>query len=148
MDNVDVPWMLVGSKHIKSIKKHKIIYFDRQSVINKLKYVSQYNIRSAFLYGSVARGTHNDSSDIDILLIWNKHVPNTIPEKIKHELSSLFQRKIDLVSMIYKKQLMLDSDIDDEYDQHANFLNNVMSDAIPIYGTIDDIRFSSYASKN
>ncbi len=49
------------------------------------------------LFGSYARGDHNEGSDIDILVDFNDRVGIAFIE-LAHELEDLFQTKVDLVS--------------------------------------------------
>jgi predicted nucleotidyltransferase len=95
-----------------------------------------------FIYGSVAKKTNRASSDVDILIIWNKFLPNT--QEIKNELKKKFRKNVDLVSMVYKGKLVLD-----ESDSGGNetFLNNIFSECVSVIGDINDIKLSEYVGK-
>ncbi len=57
----------------------------------------KYPISEMGLFGSYARGDHNEGSDIDILVDFNDRVGIAFIE-LAHELEDLFQTKVDLVS--------------------------------------------------
>lgn len=142
----DNGWTIVIKKN-KNIKSRKQKYeLTKEIIVEKLKYLSKYDLKTVLLFGSYAKGLQKESSDIDVLIIWNKKVPD-YTDKIKRELLELFERKVDLISMEYKNKPIFVDDVN-VYDNMLYFLDNVLSEAIPIYGLVDDIKFSSYVCKN
>jgi predicted nucleotidyltransferase len=58
----------------------------------------KYPISEMALFGSYARGDHDENSDIDILVDFHDRIDGFDYIKIAHELEDVFQHKIDLVS--------------------------------------------------
>lgn len=63
-------------QHIISLNSAKIIYLNRDEVINELKRIAikirldeKDNLIDIILFGSIAKGTHIGTSDIDIIII-------------------------------------------------------------------------------
>jgi predicted nucleotidyltransferase len=96
---------------------------------------------AVFLYGSMARGQQHSQSDIDLMIIWRRQVPSNTVE-LKKLLSQFFQRKVDLVNMVYRGTVVTDV-------ANQNFLDNVYQDAIPLYGETDvtNLRLSQLIGK-
>jgi predicted nucleotidyltransferase len=115
-------------------------------VRDNLKFLKQYNPRSVFVYGSVAKGTNRPSSDIDILIIWEKKIPKNIA-KIKNDIEIFFKRKVDFVSLFYKGKITFDCD-ENNISQPESFLSNIITECIPIFGDKCDIILSEYIGKN
>lgn len=139
-------WTVVNRKNHKKNNKALHVKLDKNEVINKLKFLSKYNPHGVYLCGSTARNTHKINSDLDILIIWKKYVPNNIHE-IKTEIESLFNKSVDLLSLIYKGKLILDIDNFKIYDKWMTDLDNVITDAVPIIGNIVDIKLSDFGLK-
>lgn len=145
-------WIEVNKKQrgkkTSSIKREIIT---REDAIHKLKFLSscvEYNIQSVLLFGSTATGKQTESSDIDVMIIW-KHLPKKLEslDELKNKIVKIFNgKKVDLISMEFVDRLVLD--LDTMTDSRACFLQNVLVEAIPIYGSVDDIKFSLYISKN
>ena len=138
-------------KNKKTIIKSSQMKLSKEDVINKLQIIfKKYNPHAVFLYGSTARKTNTEYSDIDILVIWKKchhDWSKCIPKNIfyiKSELVDAFDRKIDLVNMIYANKF-----IDEPAMQSQVFLENVEYDAEPIYEHNNklDIRLSVLMGK-
>lgn len=77
--------------------------FTQGKIISLLKAVKpeledKYGVSELGLFGSFARGDHNESSDIDILVDFNGRVDAFLFIQLAHELEDLFRHKIDLVS--------------------------------------------------
>lgn len=116
-------WIEVINKpKIKTQTKRELL--SKSFIIEKLKLLEKYNPKLVVLYGSYARNEQKESSDIDVLVVWNK-LPDT--QEIKQELVKLFNRKVDLVSMLYKNK-----SVDFEYDK--DFIDNIIVDGIIITG--------------
>lgn len=154
MNNND-GWILISNKKTKkNVTNKKNKYFSKETIIEKLKNALCFkvlDIKSVFLFGSVAKNKHTESSDIDIMVIWNKNPSVDVINNLKCDIINLFDgKKIDLISMKYTKKIILDID-DDIVSSHENrifFIENVYIDAISIIGNTDDIKFSFYISKN
>jgi predicted nucleotidyltransferase len=58
----------------------------------------RYPISELGLFGSYARGDHNEKSDIDILVDFNARIDGFDYIRLAHELEDMFKYKIDLVS--------------------------------------------------
>jgi predicted nucleotidyltransferase len=128
----------IKQKNKKIIKNN----LTRDQIIDKLKMLEKYTPRLVVLYGSYSRNQNNSSSDIDILIIWNKMPYNT--KTIKDELVSLFNKNVDLVSMLFVKT---NKNIQDT--QEIDFLDNILVDGIVIIGTnINDLKFSKIIVKD
>ncbi len=63
-------------QHIISLNSAKLIYLNREEVINqlkklalKIKFDEKENFVDMILFGSIAKGTHIGTSDIDIVII-------------------------------------------------------------------------------
>lgn len=77
--------------------------FTQGKIISLLKTIKpeledKYGVSELGLFGSFARGDHNELSDIDILVDFNGRVDAYIFIQLAHELEDLFRHKIDLVS--------------------------------------------------
>lgn len=66
--------------------------------IKKQELQKKYPISELALFGSFARGDHNEYSDIDILVDFNERIDGFDYIRIAHELEDSFRQKIDLVS--------------------------------------------------
>lgn len=64
---------------------------------NKAYFFKKYPIKTLALFGSVARNEENESSDIDILVEFNKNVGIEFID-LADELEKLLSNKVDLVS--------------------------------------------------
>jgi len=140
-------WTLVKSK--KRVNKHSVpqIKLNSYDVVKKLGFMNKYAPRGVYLFGSTARGTNTEYSDLDIMIIWNRKISENINE-IKLEISSIFNKRVDLISMIYVGSLMLSNDATNILDATSLFLHNVISEAITVIGDIHDIELSEFIMKN
>jgi predicted nucleotidyltransferase len=76
--------------------------YNKEEILQILKakkpeLVNRYPISELGLFGSYARGDHNDKSDIDILVDFNASVGIEFIS-LAHELEDTFKIKVDLVS--------------------------------------------------
>ena len=72
-------------------------------ILEKLKEIKpgleeRYALSELGLFGSFARGEFNESSDIDILVDFNRPIDGFEYIRLAHELEDLFLCKVDLVS--------------------------------------------------
>ena len=130
-NNVDDGFTVVKTK--KYLKKDKKIKIEvtRDLIIKNEKVTEifeKYKPISSMLFGSYARNTHNSGSNINIIIIWNykqKLIIETATEYIKNELFKLFNKKIEIMSMILKKN---------DYNNNSNYITNIYADSHIIYG--------------
>lgn len=76
--------------------------YSREYIIKRLKQLKpslqrRYSISELALFGSVARGEHADTSDIDILVDFNGTIGMGF-FKLANELEDEFQAQVDVVS--------------------------------------------------
>jgi predicted nucleotidyltransferase len=147
MCDCDEGWTLVKKKQRNKKALKQQIKLNGDDVVKQLLYMVKYNPRGVFLFGSTAKGTNTEDSDLDILIIWNKRVPNYIID-IKTEISNMFNKKVDLISMIYNGTLMLSDDVTETVNVRTLFLYNVITEALPVIGDINEIELSEYIMKN
>lgn len=102
-----------------------------------------YNPLSVILYGSLAIGKNRTTSDIDLMFIWQKKsIPSLeVLENIKKSIEEIFQRKVDLVNMVYmNKQITFIDEIEKEEEYLSKdyyYIVNVFNEGIIIYGKND-----------
>jgi predicted nucleotidyltransferase len=144
----DSEWtVIVKQKKPPKDKTSSIKYIPTKTeIIKKLSYFKRYNPFGLFICGSVARGTNNEYSDLDILVIWKGKIPSNIIE-LRNEIEYIVEMNVDLVSLIYKGKLMLDTNIENITDKNMIYLNNVIIEAIAVIGSIYDIYLSEYILK-
>ena len=72
---------------------------------NKNRLVHDYHLTKIGLFGSMARGEQNDSSDIDIVVEFEPGTPDlyTLKLKLKEEIQSQFDRQVDICRLKYIK---------------------------------------------
>ena len=114
-------------------------YFSGDSVVG---------IHGIYLYGSTSRRTNTAESDVDIMIIWKKTVLKRV-YNIKKDLEEIFDRKVDVVCMIYKGKELHDFHLGDctVTKQNEIFLSYVWTDSVSIIGDKDDIRLSLHIGK-
>ncbi len=73
----------------------------RQDIIDRLKdyFSHDDDIEMVLLYGSVAKGTFNPKSDIDIALYSKRELTFDALVKIQTELALMFDREIDIADL-------------------------------------------------
>lgn len=140
-------WTVVKKRQRGKKQLKEQIKLNGEEVIKQLLFLVKYKPRGVFLFGSTAKGTNTENSDLDILIIWNKRVPDYIID-IKTEISDMFNKKVDLISMIYNGTLMLTDDVTETVNVRTLFLYNVITEALPVIGDINEIELSEYIMKN
>lgn len=147
-------WIIIKKKTKKNKTSNKIkpIKLIQSDVIEQLKYLQKYNPLDVFLVGSTARNQHRIDSDIDVMIIWRKSQWNDIitldiDNHIRKELELIFNRKVDLASMIYQGKLTIDTDIESITHNNLLYVNNILPDAIPVIGNVGNIILSKYGRK-
>lgn len=147
-------WIIIEKKHKKkkTNNKTKSVKLIQSDVVEQLKYLQKYNPLDVFLVGSTARNQHRIDSDVDVMIIWRKSqwndiITSDIDNYIRKELELLFNRKVDLASMIYQGKLTIDTDIESITHNNLLYVNNILPDAIPVIGNVGDIVLSKYGRK-
>ena len=105
--------------------------------------LNEFSPLSVILYGSHAIGKNRITSDIDLMFIWQKKsIPSLdVLENIKKSIEEIFERKVDLVNMVYmNKQITFIDDIEKEEEYLSKdyyYIVNVYNEGIIIYGDYD-----------
>jgi predicted nucleotidyltransferase len=128
---------------INSTIKTKLTIEDIKSndMFNNL--LNVYNPLSVILYGSLATGKNRTTSDIDLMFIWQKKsIPSLeVLENIKKSIEEIFERKVDLVNMVYmNKQITFIDDVEKEQEYMCKdyyYIVNVYNEGVIIYGNDD-----------
>jgi len=73
-----------------------------QNNMNSIQHIlHKYNVKRAFVFGSVCTDNFNDSSDVDIIVAFQKRYFNNYVDNylsLESELSALLHRNIDLIA--------------------------------------------------
>lgn len=74
--------------------------FIKHAKIKIIPVLARYDVASAAIFGSYARGNYKKGSDIDILIKFKKGKEKSLLGlvRIKFELERLFKKKVDLVT--------------------------------------------------
>ena len=83
----------------------------KQKILDVLK---KYHVKRAGLFGSYAKETQTEFSDIDILVELDNELSLLEFINIKLELEETLNKKVDLVEYNYIKPLIRDSVLNDE----------------------------------
>ncbi len=132
-------------KHITNTinNNKKLTIEDIKNNIKLNNLLNEYKPLSVILYGSLAIGKNRTSSDIDLMFVWQKKsIPSLdVLENIKKSIEEIFERKIDLVNMIYlNKQITFIDDIEKEQEYLCKdyyYIVNVFNEGVIIYGNDD-----------
>lgn len=90
-----------------------------KDIKNKIKVIGEkYDIKSIFLFGSRARGTANENSDIDLHVILKKPISLIKHSNILADCKEILNAEVDLI---------VNNNCDEE------FMNNIRKDEILIY---------------
>jgi hypothetical protein len=78
-----------------SIKSEVLQYIKE----NKERFKKEYGIKNIWLFGSVARGEDTPSSDIDLMVEFDKSYPMNFKRLfgIKFEIEKKFKKKVDIL---------------------------------------------------
>jgi predicted nucleotidyltransferase len=139
---------IVKRKNKKTLKvetsiKTKLTIEDIKNNDKFINLLNSYNPLSVILYGSLAIGKNRTSSDIDLMLVWQKkNIPSLeVLENIKKSIEEIFERKVDLVNMVYmNKQITYVDDIEQEQKYLCKdyyYIINVYNEGVIIYGKDD-----------
>ncbi len=74
---------------------------------NKDRLINDYHLTKIGLFGSMARGEQNDSSDIDLAIEFEPNTPDlySLKLKLKEEIQSRFDRQVDICRIKYIKPI-------------------------------------------
>lgn len=95
--------------------------YSRAEVIKKIKLYKEYlidtfNIKKLYLFGSFAKGTNNENSDIDFLVILDESLINIERlnqiELIKEYLSELFECSVDVLDFTFALKELGENEIE------------------------------------
>jgi len=139
---------IVKRKNKKTVKvetsiKTKLTAEDIKNNIIFNNLLSNYKPISVILYGSLAIGRNRTTSDIDLMIIWQKkNIPSLeVLENIKKSIEEIFDTTVDLVNMIYmNKQITFIDDMEQEQEYMCKdyyYIVNVFNEGIIIYGNDD-----------
>jgi predicted nucleotidyltransferase len=121
-------------------KKLTLEDIKNNDMFNKL--LNKYSPLSVILYGSLATGKNRISSDIDLMIIWQKKsIPSLeVLQNIKKSIEEIFITTVDLVNMVYmNKQITFIDDIEQEYlNKDYYYIVNVFNEGVIIYGDYDN----------
>jgi len=87
------------------------------------------NLVSIVIFGSVAKGTANRWSDIDILVIIKGKAVKGLEDKL-HE---VFSKIMEIFSRVPEEHMYTQAEFQEEYNIGNDFLVNIMSDGIVVY---------------
>ena len=136
---------IVKRKNNKSVKKKPCINkkLTAEDIKNNIKLnnlLNEYSPLSVILYGSLAIGKNRTTSDIDLMIVWQKKsIPSLeVLENIKKSIEEIFITTVDLVNMVYmnKHKTFID-DIEQYLNKDYNYIINVFNEGIIIYGNED-----------
>jgi len=111
------------------INKHCIIHNELKKIFLKFeladelisKTLKKFEIKYALIYGSFARGTETETSDLDLLIIGNVD-----RDSISHSISNLSSKIGREINFI----LWIEKIFQDKANQHISLLNNIKNNEI------------------
>lgn len=62
-----------------------------------IRIIAKYSIKKVTLFGSRAEGTHNDNSDVDLIIEFNKPVSMITLSMVQIELEEMLGVKVDVI---------------------------------------------------
>ena len=74
---------------------------------NKERLLKDYHLTKIGLFGSMARGEQDDSSDIDLAIDFEPNTPDlySLKLRLKEEIQSQFDRQVDICRIKYMKPI-------------------------------------------
>ena len=137
---------VVKRKNKKSVEKKLSIKIKLtiEDIKNNDKFnnlLNEFRPLTVVLYGSLAIGKNRTTSDIDLMIIWNKkNIPSLeVLESIKLSIEEIFNTTVDLVNMVYmNKQITFIDDMEQEHlCNDYYYIVNVFNEGVIIYGNED-----------
>jgi predicted nucleotidyltransferase len=150
-------FIIIKKKYKKSVEKKpsiktKLTIEDIKNNYKLYNLLNEYKPLSVILYGSLAIGKNRMTSDIDLMIIWNKkNIPSLeVLENIKKSIEEIFVTTVDLVNMVYmNKQITYIDDIEQEYlNKDYYYIVNVFNEGVIIYGDYDNNENNCNNDKN
>ena len=138
---------IVKKKYKKTIKvetsiNKKLTADDIKNNVIFNNLLNEYSPLSVILYGSLAIGKNRTTSDIDLMIVWQKKsIPSLeVLENIKKSIEKIFITTVDLVNMVYmNKQITFIDDTEQEYMcKDYYYIVNVFNEGVIIYGDYDN----------
>lgn len=82
-------------------KENKVFQYPLEEVIRKIKekdkiLKNRFLVENLYLYGSIAKDTNYSSSDVDLLVIFNKQLTNYEKEKMKNVLYLYLKNEVNI----------------------------------------------------
>jgi predicted nucleotidyltransferase len=81
--------------------------------MNKKRLLNEYHLVKIGIFGSVARGEQNESSDIDLIVEFEENTPDLygLKKRLKNEIQSKFNIPVDIcrekyIKPIFKKHIL------------------------------------------
>ena len=147
-NDTDKDFTIVKRKNKKTVKvetsiKTKLTTEDIKNNVIFNNLLNEYSPLSVILYGSLAIGKNRTTSDIDLMIVWQKKsIPSLeVLENIKKSIEKIFITTVDLVNMIYmNKQITFIDDIEQEQEYLCKdyyYIVNVYNEGVIIYGNDD-----------
>lgn len=96
---------------------------------HQLRMSDELNVEAVGIYGSVARGTADEDSDIDIIVVTD----DDDPEQINDDLMSSVRVTTDSGSRIFMNEIYTEQEYRDSVAHGSSFLENIRDEIIPIY---------------
>lgn len=138
-------FIIVKKKYKKSVKvetsiKTKLTIEDIKNNVKLNNLLNEYKPLAVILYGSLAIGKNRTTSDIDLMIIWQKkNIPSLeVLENIKKSIEEIFNTTVDLVNMVYmNKQITFIDDVEKEQEYMCKdyyYIVNVFNEGVIIYG--------------
>ena len=147
-NNTSDDFTIVKRKNKKSVEKKSSIKtkLSAEDIKNNVIFnnlLNEYKPLSVILYGSLAIGKNRTTSDIDLMIVWQKKsIPSLeVLENIKKSIEEIFITTVDLVNMVYmNKQITFIDDIEQEQEYLCKdyyYIVNVYNEGVIIYGNDD-----------
>jgi predicted nucleotidyltransferase len=110
---------------------------DRNWIVETLAVTLEpYSPYAIFLYGSYSQGRATVASDVDVMVLWKKRVPELAKlHVIRAKLEEALGKSVDLVAMSYTDRMI-------DLDEFDNFIDNVYTDAVSVKGDREAIMLS------
>lgn len=140
-------FVTVVRKQRRERPEKKIAAVAKEDIIAQYKKILiRHGAVAAILYGSRARGTNRITSDIDVMVFWQKsNFPeNTVLKNIYSELRSLFDLEMDFVVMKFSPHRKRDVS---HSPSDKNFMNNVVAEGIIMFGDSSCAHYVSSSEK-
>ena len=107
---------------------------NKTMIINEIqsRITSNIHLKSIILFGSVAKGTDREDSDIDLLVVWDeqKDIPNVKRRIMLRKIIGIIESPIDLITCTTDE---LNTALEDE----NSFTSRILKDGEVLYGGLN-----------